>query len=83
MGRDVDSGPVSRADILVTRSQAYTGDSPWALQTLGCGHTGERVSLTQRFINTPRLRDGGDIRGESISFSDNLEIYICTQGGCC
>ena len=65
VGRDVDSGPVSRADILVTRSQAYTGDSPWALQHLGCGHTGERISLTQRFINTPRLRDGGDIRGES------------------
>ena len=66
MGRDVASGPVSGADILVTRSQAYTGDSPWALQHLGCGIPGRRIGLTQRFINTARFRDGVDIRGEII-----------------
>ena len=68
MGRDVASGPVSGADILVTRSQAYTGDSPWALQHLGCGNTGERISLVQRFINTARIRDNADIRGEIMIF---------------
>ena len=55
---------MSGEDILVTRSQAYTGDNPWALQHLGCGITGRRISLTQRFINTARLRDGVDIKGE-------------------
>ena len=52
----------------MTQSQAYTGDSPWALQHLGCGNTGGRISLTQRFINTARVRNNSDIRGEIMIF---------------
>ena len=41
---------------MVTRSQSYTGDTPWSLQHLGCGHQGTWVSLTQAYILTARHR---------------------------
>ena len=54
---------------MLTRVQAYTGDSsiisiisiticegeaPWALQHLGCGRQGARVSLSARFVSGAR-----------------------------
>ena len=62
----------------MTQSQAYTGDSPWALQHLGCGNTGERISLTQRFINTARVRDNIDIRGEIMIVVTTFKLtFVC------
>ena len=56
VGLDLESGYESSGDILVTRSQSYTGDTPWSLQHLGCGHQGTWVSLTQAYILTARHR---------------------------